>query len=231
MTIQSKNCYTLLYILWVKGMQAKFKNVKIRGISTVLPEKEINICDEARYYGNDIKKIDRLREITGINTRRVCEEGVTASDLSIQAAEKLINDIEINKEELDGLIFVRQRPDYSIPATSFYIHKKLGLSENTFAFDISLGCSGWVEGLFAAFSMIESGGCKKILLCAGDTPSKDMSEDNRICAPIFSDGGSATLLEYSKEENPSYFDLGSDSNSYESIITPARGGVQTKIKL
>lgn len=43
-------------------MFVKFEHVKISGISVVEPEKEINIYDEAEYYDNNIKKIDRMRK-------------------------------------------------------------------------------------------------------------------------------------------------------------------------
>ncbi len=36
---------------------SKFEHVKISGISIVVPEKEINIYDEAEYYNNSIKKL------------------------------------------------------------------------------------------------------------------------------------------------------------------------------
>lgn len=36
---------------------SKFEHVKIFGISIVVPEKEINIYDEAEYYNNSIKKL------------------------------------------------------------------------------------------------------------------------------------------------------------------------------
>lgn len=83
---------------------SKFKHVKISGISAVVPPKEINIYDEAKYYDNNVKKIDRMRKMVGFYKRRIVEEGVTASDLSIQAAERLIKEMNINKDEIDALL-------------------------------------------------------------------------------------------------------------------------------
>ena len=37
-------------------MIKKFKDIKISGISLVLPPKEISIYDELQYYGNSEKK-------------------------------------------------------------------------------------------------------------------------------------------------------------------------------
>ena len=58
----------------------EFKNVKISGISVVIPEKEINIYDEAEYYNNSVKKIDRMRKMVGFYKRRVADDTTTAAD-------------------------------------------------------------------------------------------------------------------------------------------------------
>jgi 3-oxoacyl-[acyl-carrier-protein] synthase-3 len=202
---------------------AKFEHVKISGISAVVPEKEINIYDELEYYNGSVKKVDRMRKMVGFWKRRVVDEGVTASDLSIQATENLIQKMNINKDTIDAIIFVRQRPDFSSPATAFYIAGQLNLPKSVMAFDICLGCTGWMQGLFVAHSLIESHAYKRVLLLAGDTPSVDMKVENRISAPVFGDGGSATLLEYSNDTNLSYFDVGADSSGFEAIIKPASG--------
>ena len=202
---------------------SQYKHVIIKGISAVVPQREINIYDEAQYYENNIKKIDRMRKIAGFYKRRIVEEGTTASDLSIQAAEILINGLHINKSNIEALIFVRQRPDYARPSTAFFMHEQLGLEKSTLAFDISLGCTGWMQGMFVAHSLIESGACKNVLLLAGDTPSLEINIENRIAAPVFGDGGSASFLEYCEKENSAYFDTGADGSGFETITTPASG--------
>lgn len=202
---------------------SKFEHVKISGISVVVPEKEINIYDEAEYYNNSIKKIDRMRKMVGFWKRRVVEDDVTASDLSIQAAEKLIEDMNIDKNSIDCLIYVVQRPDYSAPATAFYIHNKLQLPDSCAAMDIHQGCPGWVYGLWTASQMIESKACKKILLLVGDTPSSGIDLSNRIQAPVFGDGGVATLVEYSEDEIISHYNIETQSKDFEAIIHPASG--------
>lgn len=202
---------------------AQFTHTKIKGISVVIPEKEINIYDEAQYYGNNIKKIERMHKIVGFYKRHVVDEGVTASDLCIQAAETLINEMKIDKKSVDALIFIVQRPDHSAPATAYYIHNLLGLDKNCLAFDIRQGCPGWVYGLFVASSMIDSGAAKKVLLLAGDTPSVGVDLADRNVAPVFGDGGSATLLEFSEDENITNFNITVNSKGYEAIIKPASG--------
>lgn len=202
---------------------SKFEHAKITGISAVVPEKEINIYDEAQYYDNSIKKIDRMRKMVGFHKRRVVEEGVTASDLAIQAAETLIKEKNIDKNSIDALIFVVQRSDHSAPANAFYIHDKLGLPKSCIAFDIRQGCPGWVYGLWVSSSLIESQACKKVLLLAADTPSAGIDLSDRVSAPVFGDAGCATIIEYSEKNVKSYFNITVDGSGYEAIITPASG--------
>lgn len=114
-----------------------FKNVKISGLSVVIPEKEINIYDEAEYYNNSIKKIDRMRKMVGFYKRRVADDTTTASDLAIQSAENLIKEMNIDKNSIDALVYIVQQPDYMAPATSYFIHQKLGLPDRCIATDIN----------------------------------------------------------------------------------------------
>ncbi len=205
--------------------QSKFEHVKISGMQVVVPPKEICIYDELHYYGGSVKKVDRMRKMVGFWKRRVADRGVTPSDLAIDAGEKLIAGMDIDKKSIDALIFVVQKPDVPNPATAFFIHQKLCLPKNCMAFDINLGCPGWVYGLYVAHSMIESKACKRILLLTGDTPASYLNLDDRIKAPLFGDAASATLLDYSQEPSisPSFFEIGSDGEGFELIIKPGLG--------
>lgn len=204
-------------------MKASFKNVKIFGISVVVPQKEINIYDEAHYYNNSVKKIDRLRKMVGFHKRRVADKATTASDLAIYAAKDLLAKTKTDKNTIEAVINVVQEPDYKNPATAYFIHQKLGLSDKCLATDVNQGCAGWVLGLLLASQMIESGSVKKVLLLNADTPSINKKIEDRNLAPIFGDAGSATLLEYSETENKSYFNIQTQSEGFEAIIPPLSG--------
>lgn len=204
-------------------MFAQFKHVKISGVLTVVPEKEINIYDEVQYYDNSVKKVDRMRKMVGFYKRRVADNDTTAADLAYDAGKKLIEYMQIDKESIDALIFVVQQPDVFSPATSYAIHHRLGLSDNCIATDINQGCVGWVYGLYVASNMIESGMHKRVLLLNGDNPSCDVDPANRNIAPIFGDAGTATLLEFSEKETVSSYLIDTKSYGYEAIYSPFSG--------
>jgi 3-oxoacyl-[acyl-carrier-protein] synthase-3 len=96
---------------------------------------------------------------------------------------------------------VTQTPDYHLPATSPLLQKRLGLSENCLALDISLGCSGFVYGLGVITSLLSHGNIRKGLLLAGDTILKTCSKNDKTTYPLFGDAGSATALEFQGRGN------------------------------
>jgi 3-oxoacyl-[acyl-carrier-protein] synthase-3 len=202
---------------------SKFRQAIISGICAVVPETEVCIYDEAEFYGNDTKKIDRMRQMVGFHKRRVATKGVTAADLAIQAAENLIYGMHLDRSTIDALVFVNQRPDFIQPATSFYIHHKLELDQQCSVFDVTHGCPGWTYGIWMASQMIESGACKRVLMLVGDTPSFGINPADRINAPVFGDGAAATLIEYSEPAMESWHFAETFSDGYEAITVPLVG--------
>lgn len=201
----------------------KFKNVKISGIVTVVPQIEKSIDDEIGLYGGNEKQIERIKRSIGLDKRRVTDSNTTSTDLCHQAANKLIDGLKINKAEIDGLIFVTQTPDHFQPSNAAILHGRLGLEKHCASFDINLGCSGYVYGLWMAHMMIASGTCSKVLLLAGDTISKYVNPKDRSTAPLFGDAGSATLVEKSNSEQEAFFSLHTDGAGHEFIKVPAGG--------
>ena len=152
----------------------------------------------------------------GIETRRICADWQCFSDLALVAAEKLLDDLNWAREEVDALIVVTQSPDYLIPSTAIILQDRLGLSQATIAYDVNLGCSAYPFGLHLLGSMIASGAIRKALLLVGDKCAT-------VGNPLFSDAGTATALEYHEGAAPMYFDLNSDGAGYKAIMLPVGG--------
>ena len=198
-----------------------FKHAKITGICTTVPAKKIKLDDEIQYY-SDVSKLNRLKLTVGLNERSVVEKETTPADLMEYAAKKILQEMNIDKKEIDALICVLDNPDYKCPPTSCILQGKLGLPDTCMAFDITHGCAGYIYGLNVAFSMVESG-YKKILLLVGDTKSTTINIKDRISAPIFGDGASATLIERTEDNFESWFSIGAKGRLYENIMIPAGG--------
>ena len=144
-----------------------FDGVGISGIAAAVPSKVINNYEHDLFFSKE--EIKEVVDKIGVKERRFADENTCASDLCYAAAEELISGMNINREEIDLLIFISQTPDYRMPATSVLLQERLKLSTSTITFDISLGCSAFMYGLSVAYSMIIAGGVRKALILDGET--------------------------------------------------------------
>lgn len=192
----------------------KFNNSRIVGIAAGVPAHvEPTVSTTDKYAAEE------YMETTGILEKRFSND-FTTSDLALPATERLIADLKWDKNEIDGLIFVSQTPDYILPATACVLHGKLGLKKSCLALDISLGCSGWVYGLSTALGLMETGGVRKMLLIAGDARKHALEEPDQL----FGYAGTVTALEYDPDKaTPIMIELGSDGTGYDAIIRPGGG--------
>lgn len=202
-------------------MYAVLHNVRVDAVYVSVPARAVRIDDELQYYGGSLKKAERARTMIGTDIRRVAFPGITASDMCASAARRLMEQRCVDRECIDTLIFVSQSPDYDQPATACVLQHTLGLPQTCATFDVNQGCAGYVYGLWLAASIVGAGGCRNALLLVGDAPYRPRDPRNRIMAPIFGDGGSATLLTRDESAAPLCFSLGNDGSGYETIIQPA----------
>ncbi len=208
--------------------KCRIEDAKIAGIVTCVPPHEKCIDDELELFGGNVKQLERLKKTIGLSKRRVVDAKTTAADLCEQAARRLIDEVRLELAQIDSLICVTQTPDYSQPCNAAVLHGRLGLSKNCAALDVNLGCSGYVYGLWLAHTMIASGGCERVLLLAGDTISRLVHAKDRAVAPLFGDGGSATLIERCPGAPAASFSLQTDGSGYDKLIVPAGGARQPR---
>jgi 3-oxoacyl-[acyl-carrier-protein] synthase-3 len=204
----------------------KTLNVSVKGISACVPKEKL-LTREYEYF-NEAEK-DLFIKSVGIEERRVAPREITTSDMCFVAAEKLINDLKWNKQEIDCLIFVSQSADYFLPATSIILQHRLGLSKHTMAFDVNLGCSGYIYGLQLLSNLISTSQIKKGLLLVGDKSSLSTHIEDKSTYPLFGDAGTATALEYDVNSAPVYFNLQSDGSG-EDAIKILDGGARNEVR-
>lgn len=199
-----------------------YKGIGITALSACVPSRVI----DNYHYDLDIwpeEEVKKVVDKVGVAERRFVDDKTCASDLCFAAAEKLISDNDIDRSEIDLLVFLSQTPDYRMPATSILLQDRLGLPMSTMAFDISLGCSGFISALSIVYAMMQNNGFRKALLLDGETRSKVYSRKDRREAFIFGDAGAAALIERDKKFGESHFSLNSDGSRGELIMIPGGG--------
>ncbi len=199
-----------------------YKGVGITALSACVPSRVI----DNYHYDLDIWSEEEVKKVVdkvGVTERRFVDDKTCASDLCFAAAEKLIADNSIDKREIDLLVFLSQTPDYRMPATSILLQDRLGLPMSTMAFDIQLGCSGFISALCIIYAMMQNNGFRKAILLNGETRSKVYSRKDRREAFIFGDAGVAALIERDEKFGDSCFSLNSDGSRGELIMIPGGG--------
>lgn len=173
-------------------------NSIIKGTGYYVPENIVT--------NDDLSKImdtsdEWIQERTGIQQRHFATKGKdTTTNMGVRAAEMAIAKANINKEDIDFLIFATLSPDYYFPGCGVLAQKELGL--NTIgALDIRNQCSGFVYALSVADQFIKTGMYKNILVIASETqsPALDLTTRGRNMAVLFGDGAGAVILSRTEE--------------------------------
>lgn len=203
--------------------RAHTQYARILAVHTTLGPQLRRIDEELEAFGGNVAQLKRIKQTIGLNERRVAPPGITAADLGAHAARQIDGYAEV-----DALIFVTQSPDHFQPSNAAILHGRLGLKSDCACFDVGLGCSGWVYGLYLASLMVEHGGCDTVLLVAADTLSQCVNPRDRATASLFGDAGTATLVGRSATPSPMHFALHTDGSRWDSICQPAGGFRQPK---
>ena len=152
--------------------------------------------------------IDKFNSITGIKERKYISSELKTSDIAHYAAQKAIEDANIDPETLDYIIIAHNFGDITrdskqidtLPSLASRVKAKIKIQNpQCVAYDILFGCPGWIEAMIQAHAFIKAGMAKKCLVIGADSLSRVVDIYDRD-SMIYSDGAGATILEESTEE-------------------------------
>ncbi len=171
------------------------RRAKITALGTYVPPRVLSNFDLEKMVDTTNEWI---LERTGIRERHLVDKGVAASDLAVEAAKICLANRGIDAKEVECIIVGTVTPDMMYPSTACLVQHKLGIP-NTWGFDISAGCSGFLFSLTTGAKFIESGQYKKVLVIGADVNSSMIDYKDRATCIIFGDGAGAVLLEPTEE--------------------------------
>jgi 3-oxoacyl-[acyl-carrier-protein] synthase-3 len=138
---------------------------------------------------------------TGILERRILKEpGKATSDLAVEAAKRLLDQLKMDPMEIDLIICATVTEDMSFPDTGTLICHKLG-AKKAFGFDIHAACSGFLYALTTGAQFIRSGMLRKVMIIGADKMSSIVDYTDRATCILFGDGAGAVMLERTEDEN------------------------------
>jgi 3-oxoacyl-[acyl-carrier-protein] synthase-3 len=195
-------------------------NAFISAVQYYLPEAvEHNADLQIEYKGK--ADLDLLAKI-GITSRHIAPKGARASDLAMIVAEQLFASVNIDRKDIDALVYCSGHRDYLVPATSCLLQDQLGLSKQIGTFDLVHACSGYMYGMAVTKGLMHGLGMNNVLLLTAALPSKYIYPKNLAVRLVFGDASSATLISRTTGENSTgnigEFVFGTDGSGYEKII-------------
>lgn len=153
-------------------------------------------------YPNEVI-VEKFKDITGIVERRYADDQLVASDIGFLAAQKAIDDANIDPETIDYIICAHNFGDVKantiqsdiLPCLASRIKHSLRIKNpKCVAYDILFGCPGWVEGVIQAQAYIKAGMAKRCLVIGAETLSRVVDKHDRD-SMIYSDGAGASIVE------------------------------------
>ncbi len=168
---------------------------KITALGTYVPPRVLSNKD----LETMVETTDQwILERTGIRERHIADKGVAASDLAVEAVKNLVKSHPFDLQTVDLIVVGTVTPDMMYPSTACLVQHKLGIA-NTWGFDVSAGCSGFLFSLNTGVKFIESGQYKRVLVIGSDVNSAMVNYQDRAVCIIFGDGAGAVLLEPAEE--------------------------------
>ncbi|HPN84381.1 MAG TPA: ketoacyl-ACP synthase III [Victivallales bacterium] len=189
--------------------------IGIENIASYIPSDRISNYDRKEKFSISDEFIEEKIGVRKVSIRAP-EEGT--ADLCAKAYTNLLAKQNIQPEDIDALVVVTQNPDYNIPHCSAMVHGMLGMKSSCAAFDISLGCSGFVYALSVLKSFMKQNDMKKALLFTSDPYSKIIDPEDKNTSLLFGDAAAVTLLSESPVFTPMKFSFGTTGQHYDDLI-------------
>jgi 3-oxoacyl-[acyl-carrier-protein] synthase-3 len=192
-----------LLLVWKESKTAKiyskYLNMpysKIIGTGSYLPQRVmLNAELEAIVDTSD----EWIQSRTGIKQRHIAREDESTCDMAVQAAIKAFSTANVDKNDIDLIIFATSTPDQTFPSTACLLQRKLEINNGCAAFDVQAVCAGFVYAISIADNFIKSGSASCVLVVGADSLSKIVDWTDRSTCVLFGDGAGAIVIKASAE--------------------------------
>jgi 3-oxoacyl-[acyl-carrier-protein] synthase III len=162
---------------------------------------------------------DWIVERTGIHARHFVDDGINASDLALQAAQRALSSAGLAAADIDLIIVATSTPDMVFPSTAAILQHKLGVAGCP-AFDVQAVCSGFIYALTVADALIRGGSARRALVIGAEVFSRLLDFTDRTTCVLFGDGAGAVVLQASAEPGILATDLHADGKHAGILCVP-----------
>lgn len=167
---------------------------KIIGTGAYVPERTITNDELSKFVETNNEWIT---ERTGIHMRHIMKDETTA-DMAADAAQKAMEDAQIEPDEIDMIIVSSVSSNLILPNTACYVQEKIG-AINAVCFDLNTACTGFIMAYNTVQSYINAGLIETALIIGAEGLSKLVDWEDRGTCILFGDGAGAAVVR--KNEN------------------------------
>lgn len=156
--------------------------MKIESLSFLVGSEKI---DQTKRFGKDFVK----------------KTGIPFTFRNIKNPIEFITDAFKNIQgyhDADALIHVTQSQVNALPNDASLIQNLCGINSNILSITVNQGCSGFVQAVLLANSLLESYSYKKIIIVTNDWYTHFINYDDRATSALFSDGVALTIISNDK---------------------------------
>lgn len=198
----------------------ELRGAQLIGLGSYVPERILTNADLE-------KMVDTTDEWiyshTGMKERHIAAPEQATSDLALEAGRAAVADAGIAATELDLIIVATVTPDMQFPSVSSLLQGQLGAT-NAGAFDLNLGCTGFLYALATATAYVTSGMADHVLVIAAETLSRIVDWDDRSTCVLFGDGAGAVVVGPGEVgKGLKAFELWSDGTDWQYLTVPKGG--------
>ena len=194
--------------------------MRIRALASALPGHKVPASEVSAWVGIDPAFI---RNKIGVEEKYFLGADESGVDLAVAACEKLLSRSDLDLGRVKLLVYVTQNPDFRLPHNAALLQARLGLGSNCAAFDINLGCSGYVYALSVAKGFMASEAISDALIVTCDPYSKIMDRSDRGTVTVFGDAATATWMSDQEGLQIGRGDFGTDGSRSNALIVNSGG--------
>jgi 3-oxoacyl-[acyl-carrier-protein] synthase-3 len=202
--------------------------MRIRAIASALPERKVTASEVAEWVGIDPAFI---RDKVGVETKYFLGPDESGLDLAVKACENLFARTQLSPGRIKLVVYVTQNPDFRLPHNAALLQERLGLETDCAAFDLNLGCSGYVYALSVAKGFMAGEGISDALIITCDPYSKIMDRTDKSTVTVFGDGATATWMSDQEGAKIGRGDFGTDGSRSNALIVTSGGAADPLLSI
>lgn len=134
-------------------------------------------------------------ERVGIEQRRVLDADLCTRHMAVEAARRALAKTGLEPERINVLVVASVTNERIVPSLASTVQSELGLPVELVAFDLNLGCNGFMMALQLADQLLAARPGGYALVVGADAMTRVMDARDRTTCTVFGDGAGAMVLE------------------------------------